>query len=422
MKSHRYISLVSGLALGFGLLSAPVSAQTTASDNNQQSLQNDVNKAKSAKERIATNQARRNSTFSDFGQAYTDFKNKLNKNYGLDYSVDISYMGQRAAPNGKKNSMQTYIYPSVTWTTFNNEYGTGTLNAAYTMIRYGGKNGSWLGNRIGVQTDINDYTSAQNSFDELYYSYQLGGDWNWLTLGLGQFPLYNFDGSPYAANQQVNFVNYALSQNATASYPTAGVGMYAQITPNEDWSFTFGGQDASDPDATSVQLNHFSDEHYTTFASVSYTPTIKGLGEGQYSVMVYNVPGVKLQPETTNGWSLNLSQNIGDKLAVFSRINGVSGHTETIKRSYVLGAVYNNPLDRNPLDQIGLAFAYNQINEKAVGSKLNHESEKIIEGYWAWGVSKWMTLTPDIQFYIDPASNSKSDYATVFTLSSTFFF
>ena len=110
------------------------------------------------------------------------------------------------------------------------------------------------------------------------------------------------------------------------------------------------------------------------------------------------------------------------KLAVFSRINGVSGHTETIKRSYVLGAVYNNPLDRNPLDQIGLAFAYNQINEKAVGSKLNHESEKIIEGYWAWGVSKWMTLTPDIQFYIDPASNSKSDYATVFTLRSTFFF
>lgn len=110
--------------------------------------------------------------------------------------------------------MQTYIYPSITWTTFNNEYGTGTLNAAYTIIRYGGKNGSWLGNRIGVQTGINDYTTAQNSFDELYYSYQLGGKWNWLTLGLGQFPLYNFDGSAYAANQQVNFINYALSQTA----------------------------------------------------------------------------------------------------------------------------------------------------------------------------------------------------------------
>jgi len=278
MKPHRYISLVSGLALGIGLFAAPVSAQTVVSDNSHQSLQNDINKSKSAKERVATNQTRRNRTFSDFGQAYTDFKNRLNKNYGFDYSVDISYMGQRAAPNGKKNSMQTYIYPSITWTTFNNEYGTGTLNAAYTMIRYGGKNGSWLGNRIGVQTDINDYTTPQNSFDELYYSYQFGGDWKWLTLGFGQFPLYNFDGSAYAANQQVNFINYALSQNASASYPIAGVGMYAQIAPNEDWSFTFGGQDATDVDATSVQLNNFSDEHYSTFASVSYTPTIKGLG------------------------------------------------------------------------------------------------------------------------------------------------
>ena len=43
----------------------------------------------------------------------------------------------------------------------------------------------------------------------------------------------------------------------------------------------------------------------------------------------------------------------------------------------VLGGVYNNPLDRNPLDQIGLAFAYNKIDEKAVGSKLDHDAEKV---------------------------------------------
>ena len=74
------------------------------------------------------------------------------------------------------------------------------------------------------------------------------------------------------------------------------------------------------------------------------------------------------------------------------------------------------------MDQIGLAFAYNKIDEDAVGSKLTHNSEKIIETYWAWGISKWMTITPDIQFYIDPAENPKSDYATVFTLRTTFFF
>ena len=140
MKTQHYILGISLLALGLNL-PTETAAQTATVYDSQQSLQNEINKSKSAKERIASNRVRRNHTFSDFGQAYTDFKNRLNKDYGFDYSVDISYMGQRAAPNGKKNSMQTYIYPSITWTTFNNEYGTGTLNAAYTIIRYGGKNG-----------------------------------------------------------------------------------------------------------------------------------------------------------------------------------------------------------------------------------------------------------------------------------------
>ncbi len=33
-----------------------------------------------------------------------------------------------------------------------------------------------------------------------------------------------------------------------------------------------------------------------------------------------------------------------------------------------------------------------------------------------------MTLTPDIQFYFDPATNPKSDHATVVTLRATLFF
>ena len=81
-------------------------------------------------------------------------------------------------------------------------------------------------------------------------------------------------------------------------------------------------------------------------------------------MLLYNQPYVDVQKETTNGWSLNASQNIGEKWAVFGRINGVSGSTAEINQSYVLGAVYNNPLDRNPLDQIGFAAAYNKIDEK----------------------------------------------------------
>ena len=353
---------------------------------------------------------------------YQQFKNNLNTKYGLDYNVDVSVLGQRTSPSGKNNAVQAYIYPEFAWTTFDNHYGTGTLNFAYTIIRYGNHNANDLANNSGYVTGINDYTDNENQFDELYYTYQLGGDWNWLTLALGQFPLYNFDGTDYDENQQVNFLNDALAQNASASYSDAGLGGYVQITPNEEWSFAFGGQDATNIEAPSIRFNHLDENHYTTFGYVAYTPTIKGLGEAEVSLLVYNQPGVTEQPQTTNGWSLNLSQNIGEKLSVFARVNEVSGSMEEIRQSWVFGGVYNNPLDRNPLDQIGLAYAYNKIDEAAVGETLSCDAEQVIEAYWAWGIGDMLTITPDVQLYINPALNSKSDYGVVTSLRATVFF
>lgn len=354
------------------------------------------------------------------GTDYSMFKYWLNKNYGIDYGIDISFMPQRGAPSGKYNAAQLYVYPYLSWTTHKNEYGTGTLNMAYTIIRYGNHDASDIGNRMGVVDDINDYSTNANEFNELYYTYQFGGKFDWLTLGLGQYPIYNFDGSEYNSNQQVNFINYALSQNASSTYSIAGVGAFVQITPNSDWSFAIGAQDASNVDAVSVRVNDLSDGHFTTFVQAQYSPTNK-LGEAEFSVLLYNQPSVKLQPQTTNGWSINLSQNIGEKWNIFGRVNGTSGHMDTIEQSWSAGIVRLNPLGRNELDQIGLAYAYNKINEEAVGEPLSHDAEQVIEAYWAWGLSKWATITPDIQFYINPSLNQKSDYGTAVSLRLTLF-
>ncbi len=363
-------------------------------------------------------------SFSSLAKAenYQDFKNKLDKEYGFDYNFDISVLEQRSSPNGEHNAVQAYLYPSFMWTTFNNEYGIGALNFAYTIIRYGNHNGNDLANNSGFVTPLNDYSGNEDEFSELYYTYQPAGKWNWLTLGLGQFPIYNFDGTNYDANQQVNFLNDALAQNASASYTQAGLGIYAQISPNNKWSFAFGGQDGTNIDATSVRFNHLDEKHYTTFGYIAYTPTIKGLGDSEISLLAYNQPGVHEQPETTNGWSLNISQDIGEKVSLFARLNEVSGSVESIRQSWVFGGVYKNPLNRNSLDQIGLAYAYNKLDEKAVGQTLKHKEEQIVEAYWAWGIGNMLTLTPDVQFYINPALNQKSDYGFVTSLRATVFF
>ena len=148
--------------LGFLFFASSVFAQT-----NNVSEQSGASSARGAKLRAEAGKIRRNHTFSDFGKEYTDFKNTLSEKYGFDYSLDISYMPQRGTPSGKKTSYQTMIYPSFSWTTFNNEYGTGTLNFAYTVVRYGGISANHLANNMGVVTAINDYASKENAFDEL---------------------------------------------------------------------------------------------------------------------------------------------------------------------------------------------------------------------------------------------------------------
>ena len=99
--------------------------------------------------------------------SYQDFKNNLNKKYGFDYSVDVSVLGQRTSPNGKNNAVQTYIYPSFAWTLSDSAKGTGLLNFAYTVIRYGNHNAGNLANNSGFVTPINDYPDNENEFNSL---------------------------------------------------------------------------------------------------------------------------------------------------------------------------------------------------------------------------------------------------------------
>ena len=358
---------------------------------------------------------------ASLGDDYTAFKNYLSHNYGLSYNLDYSLLAQHGAPHGRYNPVQSYLNPSITWTTFDNGYGTGVLNASYSSVFYGRHDANDVGNRIGVVTPINDEDDESQEFSTLYYTYQLPHQYNWLTFGLGQYTIYNFDGTDYNNNPQGNFINYALAQNGSATYTDAGLGAYAQATPG-NWLFVVGAQDATNVSATSVRFNHLHDGHYTTFGQIGYNPTFHGLGAGQYSVLVYNQPYVTEQPQTTTGWSLNAQQNIGAKWAVFGRINGVSGNVSAIKNSYSAGAVYNNPFERNPLDQIGAAYVYNDIDATAVGESISETGEHVLEAYWTWGISKWAALTPDIQFYIRPALNQSSDYATVASLRFNVYF
>ena len=355
---------------------------------------------------------------SDVEKSYNDFKSMLSKDYGVQFSLDVSMMGQKGVPNGGKTATQSIYAPTFSWQMFNNDFGSGTINASYTAVRYWGNTAANIGNNLFVADPVNDFTTESNSFDQLSYTQTMFD--NKLSLTVGQFPLYDFDGTQYDSNQQTNFINYALSQNASETYPIAGLGAYIQFNPNSEWSFTVGMQNARNVSGQTLSGKGWGDKRFTTFGSVSYTPTINGQS-GQYSVMVYNQPNVVTQPGNSVGWSVNLSQNITEKWGVFMRANAATGNAMPVSQSYVVGGVYNDPMNRNSLDQIGLAMAYNKVDKKYFDAATPmRRFESVVETYWNIGITQFFTIAPDVQLYVHPASKTDRNYGTVFSLRGTF--
>ena len=354
---------------------------------------------------------------------YNDFKKDLAKKYGLNYSADVSFLAQKGVPNGGKTAMQTIYAPTASWTMFDSEeYGSGTITASYTAVRYWGNNADNIADRLYLADGINDFTTKANNFDELSYTQTLFG--RHLTILLGQYSLYDLDGSQYNSNQQVNFINYALSQNATATYAIAGLGAYMQFNPVSELAIAGGFQDASNINARGISTSNLHKKRFTTFGEISFMPNIPDVGQGQYSVMVYNQPSVDEQPENTTGWSVNLSQFFSEKLGVFARANGVTGDVLPVSQSYTLGFVVNNPFNRQPLDQFGLSGAVNKV-DKGYYAGTNtplRRWESVAEGYYTVGITQFLAITPDVQLYIHPAERTQRDFGTVFSVRATVLF
>lgn len=345
-------------------------------------------------------------------------KDELHK-IGLEVGADISYLAQRAAPNGKQTAIQGVYYPYLTWNLFKDRaLGSGQLNVNYTLVRYWGTSAATLQNRVETAVPFNDYPANQEIFSQFSYTQTLPGVFDWMSITLGQFPLYNFDGTQYIANQQTALMNYALSQNATSVYPSASLGGYMQAQVGK-WTLAAGYQDGTNLTGQNIELDEAFSGKYTLFGSVAWNPDF-GFGQGQYSVLYYYQPSVTAQPEYVNGWSFNMQQNMGDKWAMFGRANGVDKSVTGVKNSYALGIAMLNPLNRNAADAIIAGVAYNHLSQAGLGYPTNsRDNEMSLELQWIWGIGNWITITPDVQFYPKAGLNNARNEATIVSLRTT---
>ncbi|EPP34570.1 porin AaxA [Chlamydia ibidis] len=298
-------------------------------------------------------------------------------------------------------SCQVFLSPEVTWELYNTPIaGTGTFEFSYTLIRYWKNNAENANRCLGIACEINDYSSRTNILSQLSFSQTFPG--KFLTVCIGQYSLYNIDGTLYDNDQLTGFISYSLSQNASATYSSGSIGAYVQVNPIPNLAIQVGCQDAYNILGTAFELKNLQKNKYNFYGYLSWSPQNR-FGSGQYSALVYATRKVPDQLSQTTGWSLNFGQDLGKKLYLFGRWNGATGSVYSINRSYVLGLASANPINRNSQDLLGIAAARNKVNRKVLTAKKVRKYETVIETFATVGFGPHFSVTPDLQIYIHPA-------------------
>lgn len=354
---------------------------------------------------------------------YVKLKDKFQKVTKIQYSAELAVMYQWGNPHAGFPVSQMLFVPSVNWDIFKNtKFGSLSAQFSYNLPSYLTRRTAALSQtKMNLITPINDFPSNNpNTFAQLSITYDLPH--RWASVTVGQYPISNFDTNQYANTQWVNFISYPMAQNATQTYSDASLGTYVQINPTKRISLAGGFQDANNITGQRIQANTFGQGPWATFGYIQWNPKFKGLGSAQYSFLYYNWPAI-LKQAATSGWSFNAVQNLNDTFGLFFRANQANGNYVTaIKTSIATGVVINNPLKRNKLDQIGLGLAWD-IPAKPPFNPPNAPDEWVMEAYWTWTFFRGMLqLSPDIQFYINPALQPGQGSAQVYTLRAVLYF
>jgi high affinity Mn2+ porin len=133
------------------------------------------------------------------------------------------------------------------------------------------------------------------------------------------------------------------------------------------------------------------------------------------------------------GYVFNVEQAISDDIGVFGRWSWNNGKTEImsftdIDASLSLGTSIKGSTWGRPDDTVGIAGAINAISRDhrdflAAGGlgpligdgQLNYRKERILETYYAFALTRQLTLTADYQFITNPAFNADRGPVHVFS-------
>ena len=263
-----------------------------------------------------------------------------------------------------------------------------------------------------------------------------------------------FDNNAYANDPRSQFMNWALYANTAWDYPANVLGFTNGVALEfytRNWTGRAGIFMVSKV-ANGERLNWNLAEAWSAVAELErkhalrgHPGTIRFLGYDMRANMgnyqqTLNDPSLGMDIALTAayrnkyGFGINAEQEIRKNLGAFIRLGWTPGKNQTyeftdVDRTASVGISLKGAKWRRQQDTVGVAVVVNGISSVhrqylaagglgiTVGDgALNYRTERLLEMYYNWRISKHFELSPDYQFAWNPAYNRARGPANIFAL------
>ena len=249
----------------------------------------------------------------------------------------------------------------------------------------------------------------------------------------------------YAGNPIRKFLNQALFKNMTVP-ATIGLGAYAKAWP-ADWIYVAGQVvDAeSDLDINRRGTGGFDTTFHGPARFLAYgelgilpaeLPGAAGLWPGNYRFGVWYDPKPKpifiddlgglraeQQDNSSVGFYMNLDQMVWKEspslddeqgLGLFFKYGCAPQHVNLISHQWAAGAEYLGLIPSRDEDRLGFAVAQSILSGQH-RRNINEldDRETVYELYYAYEITPWCTISPDVQFITNPGGEKDARDALV---------
>ncbi|HYC16695.1 MAG TPA: carbohydrate porin [Pseudolabrys sp.] len=271
-----------------------------------------------------------------------------------------------------------------------------------------------------------------------------------LTIQVGKFAVHDvFDNNAYAQDSRADFFNWSLWAAGAFDYAADKVGLTYGVVADfnqKNWALRAGyflvgdKPNSNDFDSQVFRRGGYVTELETRYSLFSQPGKLRIIGwmneyfAGNYRDAINYSAATGIDPttaitllrqgQTKYGYVFNLEQAINNEIGMFARWSWNNGKTEItaftdIDSSLSFGTSIKGNSWGRPNDKIGIGYAINGISKDhrdylAAGGlgiligdgQLNYRNEKILESFYAFALSKALTLTLDYQYMTNPAYNA----------------